>query len=1303
MGFIALIPLLGAGASMTVMMLFRGSPFAAVGALMMIVAVLGAVVMLFTQRGKAARRRRTMRDMYLEYLEDQRHVFLTEERTHRERAQASDPLPEALFTLIENPHRLWERRRGHEDFLRIRFGTGTAPIRRIVTEDQQDAAQRVDANLQQQLDVLVTRFSQAPNMPLLLSLSRHHTISVVGDEEFGRQVVLHLLLSATALHSPEDLQVAACVPEDLSHDWHWLDLLPHILDQSRPSGYGPLPRIAPTMEDLRDLLHEEISSRYQRFAELRKNFLTNTPRLGQARMFVLDMEHGRQVKNLPLPDSSLTSDDLAITAVHLVPEQRDEPDLVSLRISQTDGGFRIEDYTEDPLNPATLTGVLTHVPLATAEGLARQLAPLRLSPDSMEHDDDVTAERFTTSLGLRDFSRHDLDRLWKPRQAPDFLNVPIGTDEDGRPVRLDLKESAQHGMGPHGLCIGATGSGKSELLRTLVLALAVTHPPEELNMVLVDYKGGATFAPFEGIPHVAGIVTNLVDDSSLVDRIYSSLEGEVLRRQSVLKEAGNIANITDYHLLRREQLRSGEQALPPLPHLFVVIDEFGELLTAQPDFIDLFMSIGRIGRSIGVHLLLSSQRIESGKLRGLETHLSYRLGLRTLSEGESRTVLDTPDAFHLPPAPGYGYLKVDTTTYTRFRAGYVSGPLSEETQAPQQEGAHTREPVPAPFYAERALEMLSAQERDESAVNRQRNSDKRPNDPTVLSTIVELMREADRATPPIWLPPLPDELSLDQVFPHGLPGESSASQPAAGEALRIPIGLLDDPAKQWQGVWKLSLSRSGGHLMVLGAPSTGKSLTLRTIALSLAMTHSVRQVSLYGIDLKGSSLVPLDALPHSAGFTGRTAREAVRRTVEEVSDLLEEREQIFEQRGIDSLETMRTMMASGALEEIDVADVVLFIDGWGALAEDFAEIQESVHSILARGGSYGIHIITTATRWNEVRLAQQSFFGNRLELRLTEPSESGHGRKVAQKVPENRPGRGLDPSGLLGQIALPRLDGLADRSNLGEGLEEAAARVAEKEQQRTSRRVRLLPQTLSVDQLPAPSKPGEISFGLIERDLSPKMLDITGPDTHLQIIGDEQCGKTSLLKHVAATLVEQYSPKELVFAIFDPRRRLQNLVPEDYLGGYANSAVLAQKLAGAVSKELAGRVPDDPLTAARSQEVPLPRIVLLVDDYDVLSAGGTSPLAAFSEYLAMGAEIGLHSFVTRKTSGAARGMFDQFSGAVRDAGGAVFLMDGDRSEGPIVGNIRARHQPPGRGLFIRTGRTPETIHTVLREEFDEHS
>ncbi len=394
-----------------------------------------------------------------------------------------------------------------------------------------------------------------------------------------------------------------------------------------------------------------------------------------------------------------------------------------------------------------LIGVPDALTLTEAEALARQLAPLRPAAPGAPAEDALALDTTLTALlGIDSLRTLDVAALRQARAPRDRLRVPIGNGADGRPVELDIKESAQGGMGPHGLVVGATGSGKSELLRTLVLGLAITHSAEDLNFVLVDFKGGATFLGLDRLPHVSAVITNLADELPLVDRMRDALHGEIVRRQELLRAAGNCASLRDYTKARAEGARAegaraegarperawaegarpertpperarpegaraegarpegarpeGARAegaaLPPVPSLFVVLDEFSELLAAKPEFIDLFVTIGRVGRSLGVHLLLASQRLEEGRLRGLDTQLSYRIGLRTFSAQESRTVLGVPDAYELPAQPGNAYLKDGTSDLTRFKAAYVSGSLTREGAGqPRRPGCGPRSPVSA--------------------------------------------------------------------------------------------------------------------------------------------------------------------------------------------------------------------------------------------------------------------------------------------------------------------------------------------------------------------------------------------------------------------------------------------------------------------------------------------------------------------------------------------------------------------------------------------------------------------------------
>ena len=241
-------------------------------------------------------------------------------------------------------------------------------------------------------------------------------------------------------------------------------------------------------------------------------------------------------------------------------------------------------------------------------------------------------------------------------------------------------------MGPHGLVIGATGSGKSEFLRTLVLGLAMTHSPEQLNLVLVDFKGGATFAGMSEMPHVSAVITNLAEELTLVDRMQDALSG---RDGAPPGAAARRPATSPRSATTRRPAPPGEP-LAPLPSLFIVVDEFSEMLSAKPEFIDLFVAIGRLGRSLGLHLLLASQRLEEGRLRGLESHLSYRVGLRTFSRRRvARACSACPTPTSCPPSRASGYLKPDQSTLLRFKAAYVSGPPTGRAAGTPRRGRRT--------------------------------------------------------------------------------------------------------------------------------------------------------------------------------------------------------------------------------------------------------------------------------------------------------------------------------------------------------------------------------------------------------------------------------------------------------------------------------------------------------------------------------------------------------------------------------------------------------------------------------------
>ncbi|QPL05352.1 MULTISPECIES: type VII secretion protein EccCa [Actinomyces] len=1293
--FQMLVPLLGAGSSMLMMTVMRANPvFALLGAVMMVITAVAMISALLSRRFSAARTRSAKREQYLDKLLTANEEATALANELRRALTVSHPGPQALARLATAPERRWERRRYHPDFLSLRVGVGDIPVT-LATASPSTTPTETDPVLKDQARAIVDAHCLLRTAPAVVDLDSAGIVSVVGPVDVTRTLARSLVVQAAVLHAPEDLRIALAYDTADADAWDSVSRLPHLRMHGVFDGPVAMRRTAPDVEQLSVLLKPElaaISQQVTQYPSIASAGHTTGPRT------LAVIEDDGAAHELTLPDSGVRSADLGITELHLVTDRLNEPSDPSVRLTaRPDGTVLIEDLREHEdaraLTAASL--VCTPEPLgpAIAEGIVRTLTPLSLGRVAEREDASAESTSLEDLLGVEDPRAIDIARAWAPRSARDFLRVPIGSDDSGRPLLLDLKESAQLGQGPHGLCVGATGSGKSELLRTLVTALATTHSPEDLAMILVDYKGGAAFAPFETLPHVVGLMDNLADDPGLTERAHASIQGEVVRRQRQLRDAGSSPDIGHYR-----RLRAQHPEMAPMPHLFLIIDEFGELLTANPDFVDLLLTIGRIGRSIGVHLLLSSQRIEGGKLRGLDTYLSYRICLRTFTESESSTVIGTNDAFHLPSSPGYGYLKVDTTIFTRFRSGFVSGPADElEVQETPEEVAD-KEPLLLPVH--NGLAHSPAVPSGEEDVPEGHSVQR-----TVVDVVVEQLTAATERLTPVWLEPLPRRLSLGALLNHrltggptsltateagaraaapgGTPGDGAAALTADGEGtLSVPIGLLDDPAQQRQDEWRLDLTVGGGHVSVLGAPQSGRTTFLWTLAASAALCLSPRRLAFYGLDATGGGLSRLVGLPNVGGIATRGDRERMRRVLEEMVSMLNDREAVMSRHRLDSLEALRHEHAAGRLPELPSADVVLLLDGLGALRADFSELEDLVDDVLRRGGGLGVHVVATLSRANDLRMAQQPLVGTKLELRLNDPQDSAIARKLSQTLRADAPGRVLRQDKLFAHIALPLLEG--EHTNVGAGLEALARRTVDSWPGARPAQVRLLPEVIDPLSLPdAEELPDLLPLGLMQDTMEPACLDPTSLDPHLVVLGDSGCGKTTVLRGVVETLVERHTPAELVVGLYDVRRGVLSACPEDYLGGHATSSATAIGLSNAIASELAQRSE----ALASGSHVEGPRIVLVVDDYEILAAGGQTVLAPVLPYLPSARDLHLTIVLARPVAGIGSAMFEQALQALRDTGATCLLMDGDRSEGQIFG-MRPEHLAPGRGWWIRRGRRP---------------
>jgi S-DNA-T family DNA segregation ATPase FtsK/SpoIIIE len=1237
-----LVPLVGSGGSLAFLFAVPGPRPGWLVALVVgaaLASVAAGLALRVIERRAARRARRRERARYLGHLD--RTALQADQRAATQLAAAEHVHPDlpVLWASVEGTDRLWERRPTDADFLTVRVGRGPVPLAAPIRLDRPaDPLVEHDPELLGAARELVRRATSLPDAPVVVPLGGPGVVALTGRPDRARALARAVVCELAAFHAPEDLRLVAASPPAARPAWRWMELLPHHRSGG-PVAAGPqLVAIVDATE------HGSV-----------------------------DPSSGADAPSPPgRADSGVSAGELLErtaeaggTVIWLAGTVSGEPSELSMRV-------RLDDHGWATLQETTAGGRLVSgiradaADLGFCEAIARHLARRRLERRATTPAR-AGPVRLLDLLDLLDLAAGPPGPVVSPpglasapigpgapgglppRARPGLLRVPVGVTPGGDPLVLDLKEAAEGGVGPHGLVVGATGSGKSELLRSIVAGLAVTHPPDRLAFVLVDFKGGAAFADLARLPQVAGLITNLQSDLSMVDRAMAALQGELARRQRLLHRSGNQPDLRAY-----TARRALDPGLEPLPHLLIVVDEFGELLAARPEFLDLFAAIGRVGRSLGMHLLLASQRLDEGRLRGLDSHLRFRICLRTFGAAESTAVLGVPDAYHLPAAPGAALLKVDAAPPARFTAALVS---------------------------------------------------------TDLEALVGGQLGAGRPVHQVWLPPLAPDIALNRLLRSGAPGW-----------LEVPVGVVDRPLQQEQGPLVLDLSGGAGHLAVVGAPRTGKSTLLGTIVAALAATHPPDEVQVYAVDLGGGLLHRLGDLPHVGAVCGPREAERVRRLVRELRSLILERERRFRDLEVDSMASWHALRRAG-LDLGGHGEVFLLVDNWGALVREQPELEAEITELAGLGLHYGVHLVLSATRWAELRPGLRENLGGRLELRLNDPLESEVGRTAAASLPD-LPGRGLTPSGLQFQVALPGPTRVVlDRALPGR--DGAAAPP-----------LRLLPTLVGESALPTdemgapavgPREPAGLPFGIEEHRLEVVRLDLFEGSPHLLVLGDAGSGKTSLLRLVANGLAARHPPHEVSLVVVDPRRGLLDLAALPNLGGYAHSLATVAQAVDHLRRELEERgaagldpVPMPPLgalaPAGAEPSIPVgpgsslalleapsqverlmgPRYVVLVDDYDLLPAAGGSPLLPLLDLLGLGRELGLHLVLARRVAGAARAAFEPVFQRLRELGGSGLVMSGDPGEGPLLGGQRAATLPPGRGFLVRPPGPPTLVQVAYR-------
>ncbi len=1042
--------------------LMGGAMFAMMRNPMSLIFMLGFPAMMFTsylvQRRQAAKEHA---EETAAWRADVRQVLdRLDEAAALQRSHAAEDDPEidvVLDRITARDHRLWVRHEDAPDFLGLRAGIGPVPA--LVTAevpDQGDRALRAEAEQQ------IGGRAVLPEQPVVLDLRELALAAVVGPTETVDAWVRAAVVRLAATHSPNEVRLAAVLGQHRTHTEAWLRWLPHAAPRT-----GGAPCVAIGAGDGQVLLEDLVATD------------------GGTDHTVCLIDDGAGVPRRLIEAVAAEAPNRRLHLLWLGADIRQVPAATDVAVDLNDGHLKragrggqdrltqIEslDLTATWKAARALSTCKDEAAVAAAESLLPHMVRLPgLSPDLADPDDvDRVIERWSTASGLR---------------------AQLGMGADGV-VNIDLRED-----GPHGLVAGTTGAGKSELLQSLIASLAMNNPPERITFLLVDYKGGAAFRECAQLPHTVGYITDLTP--ALVQRALTSLHAELTAREHILEKYG----AKDLIALER----SHPEAAPP--SMLICVDEFAALLAEVPEFVDGMVSIAQRGRSLGMHMLLATQRPAGVVTPQIKANTDLRIALRVASPEDSTDVIDAPDAAHLSRrTPGRAWIR---------RTGHGTRELVQVAWA----GAH--EEIHETGAAVQVRPFTATGTGTDDATGPARMHPHTDLERIVATTNAAFRHRGRPAPKRPWIPPLAEQLTVTAMAPAELAlspddvdGENTIT--ATQRPGQLVLGMVDRPAEQVQTPWIADYAKAG-HLLVFGASGSGKTEVLRTIAAAATASGEPAPACVYGIDAGGGGLTVLERMDSVGAIVVEQQTERMLRLIRMLHRTVNERNAALASRGVADV---AALAATGEhLQRIhllidNLPALLETLDGGGSHRRQHAE---QLQAIMVEGRRAGVHVSATAPTRTGIPSALSAAFGQRLVLRMSVADDY-----MLLGVPgdvldaDSPPGRGLCGGD---EVQVATLGGAGTPLQI-ERLDAWTSVVGSVYRDGPAATVPVMPTRLPQDLLPAPTADA-ICLGVEENFVAPVSMTLT--EAPFLVLGRARSGRTSLLTGLAELTARSDTP-----------------------------------------------------------------------------------------------------------------------------------------------------------------------------------
>ncbi|ASN06084.1 type VII secretion protein EssC [Virgibacillus necropolis] len=1150
------------------------------------------------QREKKKKRIR----LYTRYLENKRDELQKLAVKQRDILYYHFPSFEKMkYLTAEVSNRIWERTMMSRDFLHYRIGRATVPSSYNVSVQSGDMSNQEIDDLLEKSQELVAHYKYVKNVPLTIDLSTGPT-GLVGKDSIVKSEIQQIVGQLSFSQSYHDVRFVAIFDEEEYEYWEWMKWLPHFqLPHAYAKGFIYNEQ---TRDQLLSSIYEILKERDLDNEKDKKMFVPHlifivTNRQLISEHVILEYLEGNHtdigISTIFAADTKESLSENIHTLVRYINEQ--EGDILIQQQKAIHTPFWLDEHTQaDNEKFSRMLRSMNH-----------QLGMSNSIPDKVSF------------MGLMQVDKAEelqISEKWLKNQSSKTLAVPIGLKGKDDQVFLNLHEKAH---GPHGLLAGTTGSGKSEFLQTYILSLAVHFHPHEVAFLLIDYKGGGMAQPFKFIPHLLGTITNIEGNKNFSKRALASIKSELKRRQRLF-DTYEVSHISDYTALYKSN-----EAKEPLPHLFLISDEFAELKNEEPEFIRELVSAARIGRSLGVHLILATQKPGGIIDDQIWSNARFKVALKVQDDSDSKEILKNPDAAKLS-VTGRGYLQVgNNEVYELFQSAWSGAPYAKDAFGTEDDVA---------LVTDLGLVPLSDVSAEEGS-----KKNKITEIEMITKEIAQVQENMDiHKLPSPWLPPLPERLSYSSEVPSDTEG--------------YYIGMIDEPEMQRQTNYSYQ-PMDDGNIGIFGSSGYGKSTTVLTLLLNFARKNSPDSFQYYIFDFGNGALLPLQQLPHTGDYFRSDDQRKIEKFLVFINDDMERRKQLFRDQEVSNIK-MYNMVSEQPLPLLFIT-----LDNFDLVKEEMQDLENKFTQIARDGQSLGIYTILTATRTNAVRQALMSNLKTKIVHYLMDAGEKFTVLGRTQYETEAVQGRAYiqKEESYLAQLFLPT-EGENDVEML-ENVKQVVQYLKDIYQEAEKpKEIPMLPRKLDFVAFRKSYEMDKVKklipIGLDEDSVKPTYMDFQ-KDKHCLIVGDVQKGKTNILKLILHTMKDS---KDNKIAVFDSVNHGLAEYADDEQVVYMETKEQVEGWLQIADAEFLKREEEyrDALNTRKTASLGFEPFILLIDGMDNFRGNIDSLIQSkLANYIKNYSHLGFSIIVTGNTGEFTKG-FDPFTNEVKLIKQAILLM-----------------------------------------------